>query len=130
MPTFGNITIGTQVFKPAGRDTVTNTASYEERSGGVPIGYPSMRVRQSKNAQTRRTRTVVTFPVLQTAIAAGADGFTPAARVGHSSGFTLDFVSSTSSSEAERQATLDAIIAYVQSDYFASLVRDQEEITG
>ena len=130
MPTFGNVTIGSQVFKPAGRDAVTNTSSFEERSGGIPIGYASMRVRPSKNAQTRRTRTVVTFPVLQAATAAGADGFTPAARVGHTSGFTLDFVSSTSATEAERQAALDALIQYVQTEFFAALVVGQEEITG
>lgn len=130
MPTFGNVTIGSKVFKPAGRDATSNTSSFEERSGGIPIGYASMRVRPSKNAQTRRTRTVVTFPVLQTAAAAGADGFTPAARIGHSSGFTLDFVSSTSATEAERHATLEALIQFVQTDFYSSLVVGQEEITG
>lgn len=130
MPLFGNLTLGTKVFKPAGRDTTTNTSSYEERSGGVPIGYASLRVRQSKNAQTRRTRSVVTTPVLQGAAAPGADGFLPASRISHTNGFTIDMVAATSSTEAERQANLDALRLYVQSEYFASLVVDQEEITG
>lgn len=130
MPIFGNLTLGTQVYKPAGRDTTTNTASYEERSGGVPIGYATLRVRQSKNVQTRRTRTVVTTPVLQGAAAPGADGFLPASRISHINGFTIDVVAAATSSEAERQANLAALILFVKTEYFASLVVGQEEITG
>ena len=130
MPTFGNLTLGTKVFKPAGRDTASNTSSYEERSGGVPIGYESLRVRQSKNAQTRRTRSVMTTPVLQGAAAPSSDGFLPAPRIGHTNGFTIDIVASASSTEAERQANLDALKLYVESEFFAALVVGQEEITG
>lgn len=130
MPTFGNLTLGSQVFKPAGRDTTTNTASYEDRAGGVPIGYPTLRVRQSKNAQTRRTRSVMTNPVLQSASAPGADGFLPTSRVGRTNGFTIDIVAAATSTEAERQANLEALKLYVQSEFFASLVVTQDEITG
>lgn len=130
MPLFGNITLGTRVFKPAGRDNVTNTVSYEDRSGGVPIGYPTLKIRLTKNSNVRRSRSVMQIPVLQAASAAGADGFTPAPRLSHSNGFTFESVTSNVSSEAERNELIEQAKLFVAEALLASIVVSQEEITG
>lgn len=130
MPLFGNITLGERVFKPAGRDTSTNTVTFEDRAGGIPIGYTLLKIRLQKNSNVRRSRSVMQIPVLQAATAAGADGFTPASRVSHVNGFTFETVTANVSSEAERDALIELAKLFVAEALTRSIVVDQEEITG
>lgn len=130
MPIFGNITLGSREFKPAGRDTGTNTVTYEDRAGGIPIGYAQLKIRLSKNSNVRRSRSVMQIPVLQAATAAGADGFTPAPRLSHINGFTFESVTANVSSEAERTALIEVAKQFVATALLESVIVSQEEITG
>ena len=130
MATFADITLGSLVFKPATRDNATNTVTYEERSGGVALGYKTLKIRKVQNTSAHRTRAVLSFPVLQTPAGAGADGFTPSARLSHYNSFSFEAVNSVVSSSAEREAIIAAAVAMVQSELTNALIIAQETITG
>lgn len=130
MATFADITLGSLVFKPATRDNATNTVTYEERSGGVALGYKTLKIRKVQNSSVHRTRAVLSFPVLQAPAGAGADGFTPSARLSHYNSFSFEAVNSVVSSSAEREAIIAAALAMVQSELTHALIVAQETITG
>lgn len=130
MPTLANITLGVAEFKPANRDTASNTITYEDRSGGIPIGYPTLRIRKTANPSVRRDKFVLQVPRIQSAAAPGADGFLPAARLSHFNSVMIETVCSNVSTVAERQQVIDLATALVADALMKALVVDQEEITG
>lgn len=127
---FGDVTIGEKVFKPADRDTKTNAFFYENRSGGVPLGYQRLSLRTTANATVRRVKVNLTHPVIQAPAEAAADGFTPRARLSHSHSFSCETVCSNVGSEAERQSLINDAKALVEHVLLASLVVNQDVITG
>lgn len=130
MALFADVTLGELVFKPAGRDNATNTVTYEERSGGVALGYKTLKIRKVQNNSVHRTRAVFSFPVLQNPASAGADGFTPSARLSHYNSFSFEAVNSVVSTSAERDAIIKAALALLQSELTQAIVVAQETITG
>ena len=130
MALFADITLGALVFKPATRDNATNTVTYEERSGGVALGYKTLKIRKVQNNFVQRTRAVFSFPVLQAPASAGADGFTPSARLSHYNSFSFEAVNSVVSTSAERDAIIQAALALLQSELTQAIVVAQETITG
>lgn len=130
MALFADITLGGMVFKPATRDNATNSVAYEERSGGVALGYKTLKIRKVQNSSVQRTRAVLSFPVLQAPASAGADGFTPNARLSHYNSFSFEAVNSVVSTSAERDAIIKAVLALLQSELTQAIVVAQETITG
>lgn len=130
MANFANITLGSLVFKPASRDNANSTVAYEERSGGIALGYKTLKIRNVRNRSVVRTRMVLSFPVLQTPASAGADGFTPGARLSHTNNFSFEVVNSVMSSEADRTALIEAAQALVADAITTAVVVAQETITG
>lgn len=130
MALFADITLGELAFKPATRDNATNTVTYEERSGGVALGYKTLKIRKVQNNFVQRTRAVLSFPVLQAPASAGADGFTPSARLSHYNSFSFESVNSVVSTSAERDAIIKAALALLQSELTQAIVVAQETITG
>lgn len=130
MALFADITLGSLVFKPATRDNATNTVTYEERSGGVALGYKTLKIRKVQNNSVHRTRAVMSFPILQTPASAGADGFTPSVRLSHYNSFSFEAVNSVVSSSEERDAIIQAALALVQNELIRAIIVAQETITG
>jgi len=93
----------THVFKPL--EMVNGLATFEDRSGGVQVGYPTLNlqvVRPSKNSQVTKVRVTLAVPKLET-LASAASGFTPAPTVAYTTVAKLEVFLPIRGVLAERQ---------------------------
>lgn len=56
---------------------------WEDRSGGIAIGYWQLKVKTEDNANVRKVMMWLNQPVLEAAVGANQAGYTPAARVAY-----------------------------------------------
>lgn len=135
MATFANITLNDGLATPvahtfAVKSNDNQTSTYEDRVGGVPVGYGKLIFRTSESSDQRTVKIDIVMPVLEAVSGANAAGFTPAAKVAFQNIGKLEFRCSTRSTVQQRKD----IVAYIKnaaaSALTSSVVADWEEISG
>lgn len=107
-----------------------NRASlFEERSGGVPIGYSTIRVQTSDTKAVRKVTISFTLPTLEVP-AAAASGFTPSTRVNRTHRSKHEFILPQNGTEAERKDLLAFHLNVLGIASIVSIVRDGDEFVG
>lgn len=135
MATFANIVINDGQATPVAHTFSVKTndqrvSIYEDRSGGIAVGYGRIRITTSDSDVIRRVKANIAIPTLEAVSGANPAGFTPAAQVAYTTQFNGEFL-------IPQRATLQEkknIFAYAKNALalalFGSLVQDGEEITG
>lgn len=135
MATFANIVINDGQATPVAHTFATKTndqrtATYEDRSGGIAVGYGRIAIRTSDSDVVRRVNLNITIPTLEAVSGANPSGFTPPATVAYSNGFKGEFLLSQRATAQEKKN----IYAYAKNALalalFGQLVQDGEEISG
>lgn len=135
MPTFSNVILNDGATTPVAHTFATKTndngvAVYEDRSGGVPIGYGKLIFRTSETNDQRTVKADILIPILEAVAGANASGFTPAAKVAYQNIGKIEVRTSMRSTKAQR----DDIVAYVKNAAahatWLALVSTGEEISG
>lgn len=136
MATFANIVIKNGAPTPtdttfAIKSNDLRVSRYEERSGGVPIGYGKLGITVvDVNKNNRRIDVALEIPVLEATSGANPAGFVPAATVAYYNKCTVSFVTNNRSVTQDREN----ILAYVRNalalPLISSIVVDGEEISG
>lgn len=135
MALFANVTLNDgqatsvpHVFAVKSNDNQVST--FEDRVGGVPIGFGKLIVRTSETTEQRTVKVDILVPVLEAVSGANAAGFTPPAKVAYQNLGKLEFRTSLRSTLQQRKD----IVAYVKNAaslaLIGSLVADSEEISG
>lgn len=135
MATFANIVINDGAAAPVAHTFSVKTndqrvSVYEDRSGGIAVGYGRITVKTSDSDVIRRIKANISIPTLEAVSGANPNGFTPAAQVAYYTQFDCEF-------KIPQRATADEkkhIYAYAKNALalalFGALVKDGEEITG
>lgn len=136
MATFANIVINDGQAAPvahtfAVKSNDLRVTKYEDRVGGVPIGYGKLEiVTKDINKNNRRVSLSIEVPVLEAVSGANPQGFTPAASVNHFEKVDVNFTLNSRSTTQNRKD----ILAYAKNALalalMTSLVVDGEEISG
>lgn len=135
MPAFANISISDGQATPVSHIFATKTNDqrvtvWEDRVGGIAIGYPKIKAKTSESDVIRRVKFDLSIPVLEAVSGANPSGFTPAAKVAYTVPFNGEFLLPTRCTKADR----DNILAYVRNFLALAVVKsvvvDGEEFTG
>lgn len=135
MASFANVTLNDGLATPvahtfAVKSNDNQVSTFEDRVGGVPVGFGKLIVRTSETADQRTVKIDILVPVLEAVSGANASGFTPPAKVAYQNLGKLEFRTSLRSTLQQRKD----IVAYVKNAaalaLVGSLVADSEEISG
>lgn len=134
MPTIADLIIGNGASTPVNKTFKVKTndnrlSLFEERSGGVPIGYPTIRVQTSDTAAVRKVTISVAVPTLEVP-AAAASGFTPSARVNRTHRSKHEFILPQNGTDSERKDLLAYHLNVLGLSAIVAIVRDGDEFTG
>lgn len=80
-----------------------NLSVWEDRGGGIAIGYWQIKVKTEDNANVRKVMMWLNQPVLEAAAGANQAGFTPAAKVAYLPRSYTEFYLPMRGTTAERQ---------------------------
>lgn len=103
---------------------------WEERSGGIPLGYALLKV-QTKDTQTvRKVMIWVAIPTLEAVAGANGAGFTPAAKVAYTHRSYHEFILPQRGTLDERKNLIAFHTNGLLNATIKAVVQDGEEITG
>lgn len=135
MPAFANLVIADGQATPVNHTFATKTNDqrvtvWEDRIGGIAIGYPKIKAKTSESDVIRRVKFDISIPVLEAVSGANPSGFTPAAKVAYTVPFNGEFLLPTRCTLADR----DNILAYARNflalTVMKNVVVNGEEFTG
>lgn len=135
MAVFANIVLNDGAATPvahtfAVKSNDNSVTTFEDRVGGVPIGYGKLIFRTSETSEQRTVKVDIVVPVLEAVSGANAAGFTPPAKVAYQNIGKLEFRTSLRSTLQQRKD----LVAYVKNvaalTLVSSIVADSENISG
>lgn len=135
MAVFANIVLNDGAATPvahtfAVKSNDNSVTTFEDRVGGVPIGYGKLIFRTSETSEQRTVKVDIVVPVLEAVSGANAAGFTPPAKVAYQNIGKLEFRTSLRSTLQQRKD----LVAYVKNvaalTLVSSIVADTESISG
>lgn len=132
MPTFMNLVLqnGTAVDKTFSMKTNDNRISlWEDRSGGVPIGYPTVRLQTIDTKSVRKVKISIAVPSVEKGAVDGS-GFTPAPRVPFVHRATVEFFLPMQGNTAQRTDILALALNALKDASITSVITSGDEITG
>lgn len=112
------------------KKTVDTLSSWEDRAGGIAIGYSKLTTQTKDNADVRRVSIKIVVPTLEAVSGANPSGFTPAPKVAYTCQGTTEFVLSQRASAQEKKNIKAYMANALANAILASLVTDGEEIAG
>lgn len=135
MAAFADLTINDGAATPVARTfkvkkTVGTKSSWEERSGGVPVGYWRLDSETRDTTELRRVKLHAVLPVLEAVSGANPSGFIPAPAVAYSNFVNIEFGMSQRSSQLDRNhlyATAKNALALA---IFGGMITSGDEIAG
>lgn len=136
MASFANIVINDGQAAPvahtfAVKSNDARISKYEDRSGGIPVGYGKLMAAVSDiNKNNRRIEFSIEVPVLEAVSGANPSGFTPAAAVAYFNKVTVSFTTNNRSTTQNRKDLLAYVKNLLALSMTASIVVDGEEISG
>lgn len=102
-------------------------SAFEDRAGGIQIGYPRMTIETKESAQVRRVRIAVNVPVLEAVSGSNPLGFTPAPRVAYETRVVCEFFAPTRGTVAERADIIALVKSALNDASILSIVKNGEE---
>lgn len=136
MASFANIVINDGAATPvahtfAVKSNDNRVSKYEDRSGGIPVGYSKLAtVISDINKNNRRIEISLEVPVLEAVSGANPSGFTPAAAVAYFNKCTVTFVTNNRSTLQNRKDLLAYVKNTLALALISSIVVDGDEISG
>lgn len=134
MPTFKNIVLKNGADTPVDVTFKTKTndnriSLWEDRSAGVPIGYPIVRLQTSDSKSVRKVKISIAVPKVESG-STDSTGFSPAPRVAFTHRATQEFFLPMQGSRAERADILAYMRSCLDDPDFVSIILDGDEYTG
>lgn len=131
MPTIKDVTLllgdgNERVFKP--KAVAPGSASFEERSGGVAIGYDQMVVSTEDLPNVRRVKLHFRINHIATPTGADAQGFTPGPRLDRYDEVDVIFKANRRSSVNDRNVLIGLVLTALGNTDVLAVLRDEEEI--
>lgn len=135
MAVFANIVLNDGAATPvahtfAVKSNDNSVTTFEDRVGGIPVGYGKLIFRTSETSEQRTVKVDIMVPVLEAVSGANAAGFTPPAKVAYQNIGKLEFRTSLRSTLQQRKD----LVAYVKNaaalTLVSSIVADSENISG
>lgn len=130
MPTPSNIVITsgeqTLTFKP--KASAPGSASFEERSAGVAVGYNQFTVSTEDLPQVRRVKLHVRMNHIAAASGADASGYTPGPKLDRFDEVDIVFKSNRRSNVADRTTLINLAKGLLTNADILAVVQDEEEI--
>lgn len=135
MASFANVTLNDGLATPvahtfAVKSNDNQVSVYEDRAGGVPVGFGKLIVRTSETTEQRTVKIDILVPVLEAVSGANAAGFTPPAKVAYQNIGKLEYRTSLRSTLQQRKDLVAYIKHAAALTLVGSLVADSEEISG
>lgn len=131
MPSINTITLvlsGTETltFKP--KSAAPGSALFEERAGGVAIGYDQLSISTEDLPNVRRVKLHARINHISTAHGVDAQGYTPGPRLDRFDEVDVIFKSNRRSSKADRERLTAIVIKALANTDVLAVVNDEEEI--
>lgn len=112
------------------KKTVGTLSQWEDRAGGVPIGYNLLQSETKESSEVRRVKFKVVKPTLEAVSGQNSSGFTPAAKVAYSLLGTVEFVLPQRCTEQERKDLCAYIKNVLANASFSGMITAGDEIAG
>ena len=103
---------------------------WEDRVGGIPIGYATVMVKTEDTKSVRKVRLWVTVPTLEAISGANASGFTPAQKKAYEHRSYQEFFLPQRGTLAERKTLLAYHSNLLLNTGILAVIRDGDEYTG
>lgn len=103
---------------------------WEDRAGGIPIGFPRLKIATSDSAVVRRVTFDLSIPTLETVSGANPSGFTPAPKVAYTHRFKGEFLLPQRGATAERNDALVMAKNLLLNAIATAVVTNGEEFSG
>lgn len=136
MATFASVVINDGAVPPVAHTFATKSndqrvTRWEDRAGGVPIGYGKLAANISDiNKNNRKMTFSIEVPILEAVSGANPSGFTPAASVAYYDKVDVTFVTNNRSTTQNRKDLLAYVKNFLALAVVTSIVVDGEEISG
>lgn len=135
MATFADLVINDGLATPMPRTFKVKlndrgVSTWEERTGGVPVGYLLVKVQTSDSTTVRKVDIDIVCPVLAAVAGANAQGFTPAAKVDYTNRSKHQFWLSQRSTTAQRIDLWAFSRNILDNATIKSVIQIGEEISG
>ena len=103
---------------------------WEDRVGGIPIGYATVMVKTEDTKSVRKVRLWVTIPTLEAISGANASGFTPAQKKAYDHRSYQEFFLPQRGTLAERKNLMAFHSNLLLNTGILAVIRDGDEYTG
>lgn len=135
MPTFADLTINDGAATPVAHTfkcklNDKGLSTWEERTGGIPVGYLLVKVQTADNANVRTVTIDVVCPVLAAVSGANAQGYTPAAKVDYTNRSKHQFWLAQRGSSQERTNLWAYARNILDNASIKSVITAGDEFTG
>lgn len=136
MASFTNIVIDDGATPPTShtfaiKSNDNRVSRYEDRAGGIPLGYGKLAASISDiNKNNRRIEFTIEVPVLEAVSGSNPSGFVPAASVAYYDKVTIGFVTNNRSTTRDREDLLAYVRNLLALPLVSAIVVDGEEISG
>lgn len=135
MATFADLVINDGASTPAAHTFKVKLndrglSTWEERTGGIPVGYLLVKVQTSDTVTVRKVDIDIVCPVLAAVAGANAQGFTPAAKVDYSNRSKHQFWLSQRGTQAQRTDLWAYARNILDNATIKAVITSGEEISG
>lgn len=103
---------------------------WEDRSGGVPIGYATVKVQTKDTPNVRKVMLWIAMPTLEAIAGSNSSGFTPAQKVAYTHRSYQEFILPQRGTLAERKNIIAFHVNGLANATIKSVIQDGDEITG
>lgn len=103
---------------------------WEDRVGGIPVGYAVITVKTEDSATVRKVRIWVTIPTLEAIGGVNASGYTPAQKKAYDHRSYQEFFLPQRGTAAERNNLVAFHVNLLSDTGLLAVIRDGEEYTG
>lgn len=103
---------------------------WEDRVGGIPVGYAVITVKTEDSASVRKVRIWVTIPTLEAISGVNASGYTPAQKKAYDHRSYQEFFLPQRGTAAERKNLVAFHTNLLLNTGLLAVIRDGEEYTG
>lgn len=136
MPAFAAITLNDGQATPVSHSfdpnkIIGSTADYQDRSGGIPLGYPQViltPIEAPKGSQLNKVRVQVIVPTLETATGSTSGGFAPVPTKAFECRFDGVFILPVRASLANRKDLLAFTKNLMAHSVITALVETQDKV--
>lgn len=134
MPTFVNLVLKNGASTPVDKTFMMKTndnrvSLWEDRSSGVPIGYPTVRLQTIDTKSVRKVKISIAVPSVETG-QPDSSGFSPAPRVAFTHRVSTEFFLPMQGNAAQRADILAFALNSLKDATIVPVIASGDEVTG